>query len=54
MLSDADKRATYDKYGTIDEDEIGFDYDMFMSEFDFGNFGDFMTMMGGDVMNKSH
>jgi len=30
VLSDENKRATYDKYGTIDEDEIGFDYDSFM------------------------
>lgn len=30
MLSDPKKRGTYDKHGTIDEDEIGFDYDMFM------------------------
>lgn len=50
MLSDSNKRETYDKYGTIDEDEIGFDYDTFMEDFGAGDFGSFMTMMmGGDV-----
>ncbi|KAL4482466.1 hypothetical protein ABPG72_001442 [Tetrahymena utriculariae] len=49
VLSDPDKRATYDKYGTIDEDEIGFDYDSFMQEFDVNDFGHFMSAMMGDM-----
>ncbi|KAL4463227.1 hypothetical protein ABPG74_007228 [Tetrahymena malaccensis] len=49
VLSDPDKRATYDKYGTIDEDEIGFDYDQFMQEFDVNDFGHFMSAMMGDM-----
>ena len=47
VLSDADKRKKYDKYGTVED--FDFDYDQFMKEFDFSDMFDMMfhTMFGG-------
>eukprot|EP01016_Furgasonia_blochmanni_P045824 TRINITY_DN6515_c0_g3_i1.p2 TRINITY_DN6515_c0_g3~~TRINITY_DN6515_c0_g3_i1.p2 ORF type:complete len:169 (-),score=34.03 TRINITY_DN6515_c0_g3_i1:945-1451(-) len=40
VLSNAEKKERYDKYGTVDEDE--FNYEQFMSEF---NFDDLFNMI---------
>ncbi len=49
VLVDPDKRSNYDKYGTINDEGLDFDFDEYTQNF--GNFDSFIQMMMmGDVI----
>lgn len=48
VLSDHEKRKKYDKYGTIED--LDFDYDQFMKEFDFDDLFDMMFSSMGNLL----
>ena len=52
ILSDAEKRKKYDKYGTVED--FDFDYEQFMKEFDFGDMFDMMFMNMNSFFGHSH